>query len=187
MKKVLVYGSQEFGRVIKDMLLYMKYPFAGFIDDINIGEDIVGNYSFIKGNYDANDYQIVLAIGYKDLASRLKLFQRIKDDFQFLTLIHDTAYIRNIHNLGSGSIVMSNATIDANAKIGEFVVVWPGVVVNHDSVIGNNTFLSPNCTICGSVKIGESCFIGAGAVVVDHSNVPDNTFIKAGSVFFNKN
>ena len=28
----------------------MKYPFAGFIDDINIGEDILGNYDVIKKN-----------------------------------------------------------------------------------------------------------------------------------------
>lgn len=75
---------------------------------------------------------------------------------------------------------MNNAVIDMRTVLEELVVVWPGAIVNHDSIVGKNTFVSPNATICGFVNVGGHSFIGAGSVIVDRRNVPENSFIKAG-------
>lgn len=180
----LIYGSNEFARILKDFLEFHEMRFCGFIDDFRTDNSIVGTFTDISERYSPLDYEIVLGIGYRNLPARLKVFDRIKSaGFKVATLIHRNAFVRSLDNIHEGAIVMANATIDCNAVIGKATVIWPGVVVNHDSIISINTFLSPSATICGFVHVGESCFVGAGAVIRDHVDVPDGTFIKANSLY----
>lgn len=182
--KYLVYGSKDFALILKDMLDFHGLSFAGYIDDFAIGENIVGTFEQVKENFFSTDYAIVLGVGYNNLAARWEIFQKIKSaGYEVATLIHQSAYVRERKNVGEGAIIMAHATLDCNAVVEEAVVMWPGVVVNHDSRIGKNTFLSPSATVCGFVNIGEHSFIGAGAVIVDHRNVPAQSFVKAHSLF----
>jgi sugar O-acyltransferase (sialic acid O-acetyltransferase NeuD family) len=183
-KKILVYGSQEFGRVIRDLVAVCGGNFAGYIDDVYAGEDIVGSFAQIQEHLPPVDYAIAMAVGYKNLAVRTQLAERVKGrGYDLATLIHPRAYVRHPERMGVGCLVMAGAVVDVGASLGELVVVWPGVVVNHDSSIGANTFLSPNATICGCVQVGAGCFVGAGSVIVDHVQVPDHSFIKAGALY----
>jgi sugar O-acyltransferase (sialic acid O-acetyltransferase NeuD family) len=186
-KKILVYGSQEFGQVVKDFVCQCGHEFIGFIDDYNIGQRILGNFTQVAKKFPYDAYDIAIAIGYKHLQARWNIFQRVRSlGYRFPHLIHPRAYVRDVEAIGEGTMVMANAVVDVRASIGPLVVIWPGVVVNHNSVIAANTFLSPNATVCGYVSVGESCFVGAGATIVDHTDVPPNSFIKAGAVYFKK-
>ncbi|MFZ4801700.1 MAG: hypothetical protein ACOYLR_06880 [Chlorobium sp.] len=180
----LIYGSKDFAFLLKDMLDFHDKKFIGFIDDYNSGNDIVGSFDYVINKYAIGDVSIVLGIGYNNLHARWNIFNKIKRaGYTIATLIHKNAYVRHKDNIGEGSIIMANATVDCNAIIREGVVVWPGVVVNHDSVISRNTFLSPSAVICGFVTVGDDCFIGAGAVITDHCYVPAKSFIKANTIF----
>lgn len=182
--KLLIYGSQELGRVIKSLTIDCGYEFEGFIDDFSTGEEIVGTYQNILKKYSAEHFGIVIAIGYNNLVARWQVYQKVLADGFFVPkLIHPRSYISNQSWLGIGTIVMAGVVVDLEVKIEDLCVLWPGVIVNHDSIIGANTFLSPNATICGSVSVGHSCFVGAGAIIVDHRKVPDKTFIKAGFLY----
>ena len=183
MKKIIIYGSKSFAIILKDLLAYHNYPFVGYIDDFETERDeVIGNYEFVKEKYSRNEYQILIGIGYNNLEGRWKIYQKIKKDYEIFTFIHKNAYVRNIENIGKGSIIMANVIIDANAMLGELNVCWPGAILNHDSKVESNTFISPNATVCGFVDIGSSCFIGAGAIIVDHVKVESRSFIKAGSI-----
>jgi len=182
--KYLIYGSKDFALILKDMLDYHGLPFAGYIDDFAKGEGVAGTFAEVAAVCSPKTHQIVLGVGYNNLAARWQIFERIKAaGYRVATLIHSRAYVRDPANVGEGSVIMANATLDCNAVTGEAAVLWPGVVVNHDSRIGRNTFLSPSATICGFVDVGEHCFVGAGAVVVDHVAVPAGSFVKANALF----
>lgn len=184
MKKILVYGSQEFGRVVRDLVEVCGGQFAGYIDDVYEGEEILGPFAQIKERFPSSDYAVAMAVGYKNLAVRAQLAERVKvNGYELATLIHPCAYVRHRERVAAGSLVMAGAVVDVGATLGELVVVWPGVVVNHDSSVGANTFLSPNATICGFVQVGAGCFIGAGSVIVDHMQIPDDSFVKAGALY----
>jgi len=181
--QLLVYGSQEFGHVVKNLVLDCGYEFAGFIDDYAMGENILGSYDYVTKMFSPDVFGIVIAIGYKDLMARWHIYQKVlADGYSTPSLIHPRAYVSRSSVVGQGAIVMAGVVVDA-AKVSDLVVLWPGVIVNHDSVIGTNTFLSPNSTVCGFVCVGQSCFVGAAVVIVDHRTVSDFTFIKAGSVY----
>lgn len=184
MKKILVYGSQEFGQVVKALVRKCKYEFIGFIDDFNTGEEIIGSYSEVCKSFLPQDFEIVIAIGYRNIKERWDIYQKVfLDGYNVPCLVHPQAVISDSCKIGQGSIIMAGAIVDVNVQLKELVVVWPGGVVNHDSVINANTFLSPNSTVCGFAEIGKDCFLGAGTIVVDHKKVPDGSFIKAGSLF----
>lgn len=181
MKKILVYGSQEFGQVIKQLVPACGHEFIGFIDDYNTSEEVLGDLTQVAKSFHPDSYEIVLAIGYKHLHARLAIFQKLRAmGYATPSLIHPKAYVWNIDAISPGAIIMASAVVDVQANIGSLVVIWPGAVVNHNAIICTNTFLSPNATVCGYVSIGENCFVGAGAVIVDHAQVPPEAFIKAG-------
>lgn len=180
----MVYGSQEFGKVVRDLVEMCGKQFAGFIDDVFEGDEILGPFALIVEKFPSSEYAVAMAVGYKDLGVRSLVSQRVKAaGYELATLIHPRAYVRHVERVAAGCLVMAGAVVDVGATLEELVVVWPGVVVNHNSTIGTNTFLSPNVTICGFVEVGASCFVGADAVVVDHIRVPDNAFIKAGALY----
>ena len=180
----LIYGSKDFALILKDMLDWHGLPFVGYIDDFSTGEGVVGTFEEVVALCPPENHLVVLGVGYNNLEARWRVFDKIKAaGYRVATLIHSRAYVRDPANVGEGSVIMANATLDCNAATEEAVVLWPGVVVNHDSRIGRNTFLSPSATICGFVTVGEHSFIGAGAVVVDHVAVPARSFIKANALY----
>jgi sugar O-acyltransferase (sialic acid O-acetyltransferase NeuD family) len=185
MKKILVYGSRDFGQVVKDIVLQCGFQFAGFIDDYYNGTDILGTYEQVQEKYSPDLYEIVIAIGYKHLKARWETYQKvINEGYTVPCLIHPKAYVRSTDAIGPGAIIMVGAVVDFNAQAEELTVLWPGAVLNHDSIVKSNTFLSPNSTICGFVTVGEGSFIGAGAVVADHVTVPAGSYIKARGLFY---
>lgn len=91
MKKILVYGSAEFGQVVNQVVLQCGHQFVGFIDDSNTGEEFLGRLPEISKNFPPHSYEIVFAIGYKHLHARQTLFRKIQAlGYRTPFLIHPT-------------------------------------------------------------------------------------------------
>lgn len=189
MEKVIVYGSKEFARIVKKLVINCGHQFIGFIDDLEPNkEGVLGSFDDVRKNYSPTEYRIVYGIGYNNLSARWNIYKKVLSyGYETINLIHPTAIIDKTSTIGKGLIIMAGVIVDINVKLEDLVVLWPGTVVNHDSEIQSNCFLSPNSTICGFTKIGSNSFIGAGAIVINNTNVPSNSFIKAGSVFYVNN
>jgi len=187
LKKIIIYGSREFAHVVKDLVVQCGHHFVGFIDDFREGHEILGKFAVITDRYPARKYEVVMGVGYYNLQARWMLHKDVcSKGYHTPSLIHPNAYVRDEKKIKKGAFIMAGSVVDVNVEIDELVVIWPGVVVNHDSKIGSNTFLSPNSTVCGCVTVGSNCFVGAGAVIVDHNEFPDNSYIKAGGIYYKK-
>ena len=178
---ILVYGSREFGRVVCNNLEACGHRFAGFVDDSQSDVATVGDYASARKGFSPETTGFVIAVGYKHLDARWRLFEKVvADGYRVPPLIHPRAYLHSSAVVADGVIVMATASIDQNVSIGALSVVWPGAVISHDSYVGQNCFISPGAVICGYAKIGIASFVGAGAIVVDHCSLPDHSFVKAG-------
>ena len=183
-KKLLIYGSTEFGSVVRELVRHCGADFGGFVDDWHVGADIIGTLADVIQKCRPEEYDFALAIGYKHLEARQRKYHELlAHGYRLPPLIHPQAYVSDSTTIGSGAMIMARAVLDVRTHIGDLAVVWPGAVINHDCTVDGNTFISPNATLCGHSRIGSDTFIGAGAVVVDHTTVPSGSFIKAGSVF----
>lgn len=182
LKPALVIGSSSFGRLIRSLLVDAGYDFRGYIDDFSTGDEIVGTRDDLGRRFHSDEFCLVLAIGYKDLSARQRVFhQAIDAGFSFPPVIHPRAVVSREARIGAGCLLMAGSNVDSFARLGPACVLWPGAIVSHDSTIEENTFISPNATVCGFVQVGHSSFIGAGSVIVDGTTLPGKSFVKAGT------
>ena len=183
--KILVYGSKDFGRLVRQLVRSIGHDFVGFIDDFSAGADIIGPYEVARAQHPpAPDSAVVIAIGYEHLKGRWAVYERVMGDgYTVPSLVHPAALVHPDARIGDGAIVMADANIDVFTEVGPLTVVWPGAIVSHDCRVGSNNFLSPGAILCGFVTTGTACFIGAGAVVVDKRTLPDGAFIKAAALY----
>lgn len=184
---VIVYGSQIFGRLVRELLPATGHRFIGFVDDEHTGEDVLGDWEAALERFSPGDCGLVVAVGYRNLDARLRICERIRQaGFDLPSLIHPSCEIAPTARIGSGCIIQASTIVDTRAEIGDFSVLFPGVNVSHDSVVGSNVYVSPGAIICGVSHVGSGSFVGAGSVIADHVSLPPKTFVKAGSVFSTK-
>ena len=177
--RLLIYGSKEFALTVSELIRHCGHEVIGMVDDFHTGPGIVGNLESVVNSYPATEFGFAMAIGYSNLKARWSVWEKIRSlGYQTPALIHPRAYIADTAKIFEGSMVMAGANVDVRSQVRELAVIWPGVCVSHDSIVGSNSFLSPNATLCGYVILGINCFVGAGAAIGDHCKVPSNTFIK---------
>ena len=69
-------------------------------------------------------------------------------------------------DIGAGTIVNTNASIDHDCHVGEFVHVAPGATIGGGVTIGELAFIGLGSRVLPGLTIGASATIGAGAVVI---------------------
>lgn len=188
MENVIIYGSKDFAHTLKNLVNICGHKFIGFIDDYEPKrESVLGTFQEVRERYSNKEYKIVNGIGYNSLKARWDIHLNVKNyGYETINLIHPKTIIDRSSVIGNGNIIMAGTIIEMNTLLNDLIVLWPGVVINHDCQIGNNSFFSPNSNVCGFSKVEDNCFIGASAVVVNNTVVPENSFIKAGSVYSKK-
>ncbi len=125
--KVLVYGSTTFGSVVRVLVEDCGHEFAGFIDDLHRGPDVLGPFERAAIT-SAASHRCVNAVGYA-LRARLAVSQRIiAAGYPMLSLVHPRAYVNTRSRLGDGCLVMAGAQIAEHVELGSGSVVWPGAV-----------------------------------------------------------
>lgn len=192
-QKLAIIGAGELGVQIANLASQgTNYDIFGFFDDIiKIGikvdkYKVIGNtkeilYSYDKGEFDV----IIIAIGYKYLKDRKRLYLELFERIPFATIIHPTCIIDPSAIIGSGVVLYQGCIIDKNVIIKDNVLINIAVVVSHDSCIGAHSFIAPRVVFSGFVQIMECCFLGTGTIVVDNITVSSNNYIGAGAVIIN--
>ena len=184
MNSILIYGSREFAANTKEIAAECGHKVAGFIDDFNAGENILGTFSEVQVSYGPADYSIAIAIGSDDLAARWAVYDKVlKAGYQCPPLIHPASYVDRTASVSNGAIIFPGCVVGYRSTIDELAVLNHAAVVSHDCNVGQNVFVCPNASICGFSKVGRDSFVGAGVVVVGPVTVAAGSFIKAGSVF----
>ncbi|MGM1055637.1 MAG: acetyltransferase [Bacteroidota bacterium] len=84
--------------------------------------------------------------------------------------------------IGAGTVVMANAAINAETRIGNHCIVNTGATVEHECQLGDFVHISPNAALAGNVIVGEGTHIGIGAVVIPGVKIGKWVTIGAGAV-----
>jgi UDP-3-O-[3-hydroxymyristoyl] glucosamine N-acyltransferase len=74
-------------------------------------------------------------------------------------VVHPTAVVGQEVSLGAGVVV------EAGARLGDRVVLYPGVYVGADSVVGEGSVIHANVVIRERVEVGRNVLIHPGAVL----------------------
>jgi sugar O-acyltransferase (sialic acid O-acetyltransferase NeuD family) len=100
---------------------------------------------------------------------------------RFVNVVHPSARIAGIAQLGTNVLVMAGAVVTSNAVLGDHVCVLPNTVIHHDVTVGNLSLIGANVAVAGGVVIGENCYIGSGTNIRNGIRIGDRSLVGLGS------
>ena len=164
-----------------------KYSIAGIVDKKElIGSNVLG-YKVIACDDDLPNlfqkykYAIVTVGQIKSNVLRVKLFNILKEiGYKLPVIVSPLAYVSKYSFVYEGTVIMHNALINANAKIGKNCIINTKALVEHDATIEDNCHISTAAVINGGVTVKKNTFFGSNATSKEYIEI--NNFVKAGSL-----
>ena len=131
------------------------------------------------------DYaSFIVTVGHiKDASLRIQLHEKVlRKNGTLATLISPTAIISRYADIGEGSVIMHQAVVNADVRIGKGCIINTFANIEHDSVIGDYTHISTGTMVNGNCCVGNASFLGSQSVMVNGRSITDECVIAAGSV-----
>ena len=182
--KLIIIGAGGHGKVVADIARKVGYSEIAFLDD-NIKKKKNSMYNVIGTMADVEDYRdeydFFVGIGNNEIRKNITLLLESKG-ILIQTLIHPSAIIGEMVEIGDGSIIMANTVINADTKIGKGCIINTSSSVDHDCIVNEYVHICPGVHLAGTVTVGREVFLGIGAIVINNVYITDNCIIGAGSV-----
>lgn len=194
MKQLIILGAGGFARELyyfaQESLGYgVDWDIKGFLDgDVKLpDEEYLKLPAPVLG--DIYDYAIedndvfVCGVGMPEVR---KIFIEAisKRGGTFANVIHKTAIIQKSARLGVGIVVLPWSTINANAIVGDHLLITLRSTISHDCTVGNNVCIMGDVSICGYVDIKDDSFMAVGSTALPHSKIGKNAYVGVASVVF---
>ncbi len=177
-KKLIIIGAGGHGRVCAEAAELAGYGDIAFLDDNNVeGLPVIGTLDDIEK---FTGCCFFVAIGSNSV--RKKILNKIKAaGGELVTIIHPFSCVSKSAVIGAGTVVMAGAVVQANAKIGDGVIINTCSSVDHDCTVGSFSHIAVGAHLAGTVKIGDSVFVGANCAISNNISVTSNCVIGAGT------
>lgn len=178
-KKFCIYGASGHSKVIVEILERLGYEVKGLFDD-DLTKKILFNYVISNEKSFLQLPEVNWIIGIGDNATRKKVAENNLLNYEIA--IDVTANISKRIEIGKGTTIMPGTTINSSTIIGNHVIINTNASIDHDCVLDDYVHVSPNATLCGGISIGEGAQVGAGAVIIPGIKIGKWVKIGAGSV-----
>lgn len=165
------------------------YKILGILDlPEKLGRKVL-NYTIIGTDNDIEHFlsecpNFLITVGQiKTSSIREKILQKvIQAGGNLPVIISPFAHVSSYSRIGTGSVIMHHALINADVSIGICSVINTKSLIEHEAKIGDFCHISTGSIINGQVEIGNCCFIGSNTIVTNNIGIVANTIIGAGSV-----
>lgn len=183
MSSLVLYGAGGHAKVIYDIILSNNLLLEYLLDD-NPPSSFFHHLEVFKPTDSLlKDKKLIVAVG--DAFAREKIVNAIANKCSFETLVHYTAFVSRFSDLGEGTVVMPQACINAEVKIGKHCIINTASVIEHECVIEDFVHLSPSVTLAGNINIKKRAKIGIGARVIPGVTIGEDAIVGAGTVVIN--
>ena len=133
------------------------------------------------------EVKMFIALAYKDMRNRKKVFDRINQlGYNLINIISNSAIICGDIIKGKNNFIMANSVLEPESSIGSNNLIWSNTTICHNTSIGDHNFLAANVTIGGWSKIEDLCFLSFSSTVSDKIYVKNEVLLAANS-FLNNN
>lgn len=150
-------------------------------DTYNFVDEVFPFMDYKKEEY--ADFQFVIALGYKHLELKYKIYNELLDQNKALpNIIHKNCYITEEAVMGQGNVFHPMVHIDINTTIGNVNVFNSSTVISHDIEISDCNFFAASVTISSKVNIGNCNFFGSGSVSANLLSIGNNNVVCVGTV-----
>lgn len=188
MKPLILIGGGGHCKSVIDVAESMGREILGILDmPENIGKTLLG-YPIIGTDEDICNYidkaEFIVTVGFiKDPVVRINIHRKVLDSGGTLaTLIASTAHVSRHSIVEEGTVVMHQAVVNADARIGKGCIINTFTNVEHDATIGDHCHISTGAMVNGNCRVGEGSFIGSQSVIVNGVSVAASSVVAAGSM-----
>jgi sugar O-acyltransferase (sialic acid O-acetyltransferase NeuD family) len=174
-----LYGASGHAKVIIEILEKSGIIVDGLFDDNPQIEELIGYKCSLFDYEKASINQLIISIG--DNTMR----KRIREKIGVVTYCRAIAIDSSVSDrafIGEGCVIMPGTVINSGTTVGKHGIINTNASVDHDCKLGDYVHISPGCSISGGVTIGEGSHIGTGASVIQNINIGKWCVIGAGSV-----
>lgn len=171
---LVILGAGGHGAVVSECVDPTRFATIGYIDDCcPVGTTIMHDQRVIGRFEDlprlASSYPrlaAVIAIG--DNAVRrgtAEQAQNVAPSLSWPAIVHQSAIISPSSMLSPGCVVAAGAVISCRTRLGRFVLINTGSIIEHDNVFGEFSSTGPGVVTGGAVEVGALSHIGIGATI----------------------
>jgi sugar O-acyltransferase (sialic acid O-acetyltransferase NeuD family) len=190
MQDLVIYGAGGFGREVRLLIDQINavsntWNIIGFIDD-NSEKQIVDGLPVKRMINDlllkVQNIHVVIAVA--DPSTRWHIYEKLKDQVIYPTLIHPSANLGDLarNKIGKGCIITSGCILTTGITIRDFSILNLSSTVGHDTSVGEYCTIMPGCNISGNVTIAEQSLIGTGVQILQNLHIGKQCTIGAGAV-----
>ena len=184
---ILIGGGGHCRSVIDVIEQENVYTIVGIIDTKELvgteilGYKVIGCDDDLSRLYQIYKYAVVTVGQIRSNTLRVKLFDMLKKiGYDLPVITSPLAYVSKHAFVDEGTVLMHQALINANVKIGKNCIINSKALIEHDAVIEDNCHISTAAIINGGTVIKTNSFIGSNATTKEYVEVTG--FTKAGSV-----
>lgn len=189
-EKIIIYGAGGLGREILQLVRLTLCPkgarVLGFVDD-HVAPGTVLNDAAVLGDGSLLDtmtepFSLILGFAYPE-GKKEKYGQFKKNPLiSFPSVVHPSAYVSEYARMGEGTVIAASCNISVDTSLGVCVFFNTGVLLGHDSTVGDFTSVMPLSAISGNVAIGEGCLIGAQSAIKQGIKIGRSCVVGMGSI-----
>lgn len=185
--RLFIIGAGGFGREIFTYIMrdgMEHYEFAGFIDDNPNAFKNHPSYGAVAGG--VSDFSFregdVVIIAIADITIKRNIVAQLKNKVEFCSYIDKNIDIPENSKIGDGVILCPGVRIGPDSVIGDFVSINVNSVIGHDAQIGNYCSIMPNVDIGGGAKLEQGVYMGTKATVAPLVSICEGSFLGVGSI-----
>ena len=185
--EIVIFGTSDFARVARkiadDSGDFKTRAFV--VDSDYLCHPELDNLPVVDSNaarlqFPSNSFPMFVAVGYKSMANRQRLFRRWQSEgYRLVNIFANGAIVTGDVTFGMNNIVFPGAVIEPGVELGDNNVVWSNSTICHGTLIGSHNFVAANTTTGGNVRIGDCCFIGFSSTVLQGLKVGNQVLIAA--------
>lgn len=192
MKHLIIIGARGFGREIYRTFVNTRPYLSGEMDVKGFLDDKADAFECVEGNWppilesvesyipQENDV-FFCALG--DAHWRKHYSQIISTKGgQFISIIHPTALVSLVAQIGEGCSVGPYTTISPNVRIGNQVMIQAYVDIGHDTVISDYSSIESYVFLGGYSFVGELSTMHTKSSIIPHKRIGNNSTVGFGSV-----
>ena len=182
-EKLLLVGAGGFGRVVVEHAIEQQYDVAFVDDGYEIGTEVcgvkvVGHVEDLMTLF--REYkELVVSIGNNKF--RESVYEKAKEiGYNFPNIICKSAYISPFAKIGQGCVFLNNVCIQNGAKVGNGVLLNPGVEIHHDGAVDDYTLIYSNSVVRTMACVGKSVKIGSTCTISNEKIIESDRIIADG-------
>ncbi|MGN6387658.1 MAG: acetyltransferase [Verrucomicrobiota bacterium] len=180
---LIIYGAGGHAKVAIDAARAAGLNVSLVLDDHSPHGELLG-IPVRRGSEAENipgAFQFFVAIG--NNAVRAAILERLVSlSGTPFSIIHPSAVISPLAEIGSGTILAAGCIINPGARIGRNCVINTAASIDHDCALGDHVFIGPGARLAGTVQVDEGASVFTGAVVIPGIRIGKSAIVGAGAV-----